>query len=209
MYLPWMPAWFLEGLAEAVSMSVGSDVMAGIERHQALTNQWPSYARLHSLYNTTDFGQQGYATAGSFTAWSLTEGDPQRLPKLLGDFFSYAQPWWWVWALTPFNGFLPMDAALETYAVNQDRNLYKSYKAAATKHWRQTLTGERGGTYDWLSDDQGVRLGYRSLAAIRSDGQYLYLLLPVAADDSFFNDTENTNRHDDKKGLSMIRLPVL
>ena len=31
-YLPWMPAWFLEGLAEALSVSVGSDVVAGVER---------------------------------------------------------------------------------------------------------------------------------------------------------------------------------
>ena len=48
-HLPWMPAWWLEGLAEATSHSIGSDQMYSVERFTALANKWPSYDKLHSL----------------------------------------------------------------------------------------------------------------------------------------------------------------
>ena len=52
-YLPWVPAWFLEGLAEAITVSIGSDVQASIERYQAAHRDWPSYDSLHYLYKST------------------------------------------------------------------------------------------------------------------------------------------------------------
>ena len=36
LHLPWIPAWFLEGLAEALTSSISSTYQASIERYQAL-----------------------------------------------------------------------------------------------------------------------------------------------------------------------------
>ena len=48
-HLPWLPAWWIEGLAEATSQSIGSDWMYSIERLTVLEKDWPAYAKLHSL----------------------------------------------------------------------------------------------------------------------------------------------------------------
>src|SRR5690606_7589802 len=107
-HLPWMPAWYLEGLAEALSASVGSDAIAGIERYQALADDWPTYARLHSLYSKVGFAERGYATSGALTSYLFRKGEPNKLPEMLDQFYRYSMPWWWPWAAVPFNGFLPM-----------------------------------------------------------------------------------------------------
>ena len=88
-HLPWMPAWFLEGLAESTSASVGSDWTAGIERYHALSGNWPSFPRLHSLYSKTGDFDEGYPTAGAFASYVLRSGDANKLPVLLEDFFDY------------------------------------------------------------------------------------------------------------------------
>ncbi|HYX37879.1 MAG TPA: hypothetical protein VE954_32650, partial [Oligoflexus sp.] len=54
-HLPWMPAWWIEGLAEALSVSNGSDQQYGIERYYALNGNWPSYDKLHALYDGSRF----------------------------------------------------------------------------------------------------------------------------------------------------------
>ncbi len=69
-HLPWLPAWWIEGLAESTSHSVGSDMMYGIERTIALENAWPSYDKLHSLYSS-DFSLVGYGVAGAFVSYIL------------------------------------------------------------------------------------------------------------------------------------------
>lgn len=139
-HLFFMPAWFLEGLAETMSMSVGTDRTSGIERYQALSDDWPTYERLHSLY-TSSFSTRGYATAGAFTSWVLRQGNPNDLPKLLDDFWDYTMPQWWVWSAVPFNGFLPMDAALEAYTGKTGEQLWESYKDAAKEHWNNAGKG--------------------------------------------------------------------
>ena len=140
MPLFFMPAWFLEGLAETMSVSIDSDVQMGIEKYQALNNAWPSYESLHSLYNT-EFSLRGYATAGSFTAWVIRQGNPNKLPELLQDFYDYTLPHWWPWAVIPFNDFLPMDAALENYSGKTGRELWEEYKVQAAAYWNKNSTG--------------------------------------------------------------------
>ena len=78
-HLPWMDAWFLEGLAEALSVSVGSDEQAGVERFQALTSSWPSWDRIHSLYTGGPFSYRGYATSGAFVAWIFRTYGAEKL----------------------------------------------------------------------------------------------------------------------------------
>jgi hypothetical protein len=139
-HLPWMEAWFLEGLAEAVSVSVGSDEQAGIERYQALTNHWPTWDRLHSLYSNSAFNFRGYATSGAFVAWILQTYDAAKLPDMLESFRAYSMPWYWPWAITPFNGFLPMDSSLKTLTGKGGEELYTQYKIDATAHWKSVVT---------------------------------------------------------------------
>ncbi|MGE0173029.1 MAG: hypothetical protein AB7T49_09600 [Oligoflexales bacterium] len=139
-HLPWMPAWWIEGLAEALSVSVGSDVQAGIERHQALTNSWPKYAKLHSLYSD-DFAFKGYATAGAFVAYLLRTYDSTKLPDLLRDFYHKSMPWHWPATFIPFADMMPMDRALRGFAQKNGEELYEEYKAKATEHWKKNSSG--------------------------------------------------------------------
>lgn len=139
LHLPWMEAWFLEGLAEAVSVSVGSDPQAGVERYQALHNDWPSWDRIHSLYTSGPFSYRGYATSGAFVAWILRTYDANRLSEALKTFCDDTMPWWWPWAFTPFNHFWPMDTMLRGWTGHSGKELYEAYKADATRFW-QTQT---------------------------------------------------------------------
>lgn len=136
LHLPWMEAWFLEGLAEAVSVSVGSNPQAGVERYQALHNDWPSWDRIHSLYTSGPFSYRGYATSGAFVAWLLRTYDANRLPEVLKAFRDDTMPWWWPWAMTPFNDFWPMDTMLRHWTGHSGKELYDAYKADATKFWQ-------------------------------------------------------------------------
>lgn len=128
-HLPWMPVWFIEGLAEATSVSSGSDFMAAVERYQAVSGKWPSYDRMHSLY-ASDFSLQGYAASGAFVSWLLRQSGPEKLPEILGTFRDRSMPWWWPWAAVPFNGFMPMDHSLG----EPGRQLYRRYQEWAREH---------------------------------------------------------------------------
>ncbi len=139
-HLPWMEAWFLEGLAEAISVAIGSDEQAGVERYQALSGQWPSWDRIHSLYTTGPFNYRGYATSGAFVSWILKTHGADRLPELLEHFRAKSMPWYWPWALTPLNGFLPMDSALRAISGKSGFELYEQYKIDATAHWKGQLS---------------------------------------------------------------------
>lgn len=168
-YLPWMPAWFLEGLAESLSASVGSDTLAGIERYQALTGDWPTYARLHSLYSKEGFAERGYATSGALTSYLFRKGDPAKLSALLDDFNSYAQPWWWPWAAVPFNGFMPMDKALENFANTDGEALYEQYKKDAAAHWNSAP-----GTF--LLGSKDPKKQFSSINGMKSIGTKILIL---------------------------------
>ncbi|MBF0441848.1 MAG: hypothetical protein HQK54_08095 [Oligoflexales bacterium] len=137
-HLPWMPAWWIEGLAESLTVSIGSDIQSSIERHHALTGNWPSYDKLHSLYGTgkiSDFAVEGYATSGAFVAYILRTYGADKVPMLLDDFFHYSMPWWWGVAIVPFNDFMPMDKAFQNYTGKTGRELYEEYKKAAGEYW--------------------------------------------------------------------------
>lgn len=141
LHLFWMPAWFIEGLAETVSASVGSDVQASIERYEALTGKWPTYDRLHSLYGGNDFFLSGYATSGAFVSWILRNGKKNGLPELLRDFFKYTLPQYFVFSCNPFSNFLPMDEALQRFSELDGKALYERYKQEAQAFWSKNAKG--------------------------------------------------------------------
>ena len=152
LHLPWMEAWFLEGLAEALSVGIGSDEQAGVERYHALSGQWPSWDRIHSLYTSGPFNFRGYATSGAFVAWILRTYGAEKLPELLRNFRSKSMPWYWPWALTPMNNFLPMDDALRTMTGKSGRELYKQYQLDATTHWKKSIKTPSLLTHPKISD---------------------------------------------------------
>lgn len=139
-HLPWMPAWWIEGLAEATSRSIGSEQMYAIERFFALTDSWPSYDKLHSLYRSS-FATVGYAVSGSFVTYILRTYGTAKLGQVMTDFFDYSMPWWWPWSVVPFNNFMPWDAALVNYTGKTGEQLYEDYKAAARQHWQKRAVG--------------------------------------------------------------------
>jgi hypothetical protein len=134
-HLPWMEAWYLEGLAEAMSVSVGSKVQASNERYQALTGDWPSWDRIHSLYTSGPFTLRGYATSGAFVSYLIRTYSASKMIDALQKFRDNTLPWWWPWAFTPFNNFWPMDTMMVDWTGKKGRELYEEYKAAATRHW--------------------------------------------------------------------------
>jgi hypothetical protein len=143
LHLPWMPAWWIEGLAETLSVTVGSDVQAAIERSQALNGDWPSYDKLHSLYlnREGDFALRGYATAGGFVLYLLRTYDAEKLPQLLREFYKKSMPWYWPWAAVPLNGFMPFDDVMIGWTGKDGRSLYEEYQKSAQAYWTQKSGG--------------------------------------------------------------------
>lgn len=172
-FLPFMPPWFLEGLAETTSVSVSSDVTAGVERYQALTGDWPTYDRLHSLYAKYGFFERGYATAGAIVTYVLKKGDANRLPGLLEDFRAAAAPWWWLYTALPVVGKLPMDEALENFIGIGGEDLFDRYKKDAAAFWTSYSTDPL------LIQRDGARRNFATVYGMRSDGKDIRQLARV------------------------------
>ena len=56
---------------------------------------------------------------------------------MLDQFFDYTMPWWWLWSVVPFNGFLPMDQVLKNYSGLSGEDLYNAYQKEARAHWEK------------------------------------------------------------------------
>lgn len=172
MHLPWMPAWWIEGLAEALALSIGGSEQVGLEAYFSATGRWPSYAKLHSLYGKGDFGYIGYGVAGAFVSYLLRTYDGERLPQVLAHFADYSQPWWWPMTIVPFTNFMPMDRVLVEWTGKTGEELYAEYQGAATKQWRRRLPSN-----DWQRLTKLDDLPYqKDLYGIATDGQQSWRL---------------------------------
>lgn len=169
LHMAWMPEWFIEGLSEAITVSVGSDVQAGIERYHALSGDWPTYDRLHSLYGSVNFFPRGYAISGGLVAYILRHGDANRLPRLMQEFYDFTMPWYWFWAAVPFNGFMPMDRVLENYGKHSGRSFYERYKKDAATFWKAKSPSPL-----WVSRP-GAKRSFGGFYGMRSVGAELRL----------------------------------
>ncbi len=168
LHLPWMPAWWIEGLAETLSISGGSDYQYGIERYYALNGSWPSYDKLHSLYDGNRFSGIGYAISGAFVSYILRTYGTEHLPHMLKNFYDYSMPWWWPWSFVPWNGFMPMDTALKEYTGKTGQQLYEDYKRQAESYWKSQSKLVR------LEDKNALLFG--STYFVQSRGDDLLLL---------------------------------
>ena len=151
LHLPWMPAWFIEGLAESITVSLGSATSSSIERHHALMNQWPSFDKLHSLYGAGNFFLTGYALSGGFVSWILSKSQ-KPLPKFLQDFYDYTLPLYFPLSLNPFSRFMPFDQTLKESIGLSAKSAYESYKNEVTKFWEKRRSGI------FLSGTEGKRI---------------------------------------------------
>ncbi len=100
LHLLWLPSWFLEGLAEALSVSVGSDVQASVERYYALSGEWLSYNELHRLYSGENVFS-GYATSGAFVSYILRRLGRKNFSQFLADFADKSSLWQWPYSSVP------------------------------------------------------------------------------------------------------------
>lgn len=138
LHLPWYPSWWLEGLAEAITQSMGSSAIKGIERHNAWSNSFMSYDRLHYLYGGVEVAMHGYPVASGFVLFVLKKlQDKGALPALLRSFYRYSMPWRWPLTLVPFMNELPLDRALREHTGFNGRQLYEQYKKHAKAYWQQ------------------------------------------------------------------------
>ncbi len=164
-HLPFMPAWFIEGLAEALSMSSGSSYIAGVERYQALTGDWPSYARLHSLYKN-GFAQRGYATSAGLVHYILQTYGDRALVEILQNFYNETMPWHWPGLLIPYLVDLPMDLALLKVTGKRGATLYNDYKRYSQNYWRRSKL-------PFFSNKAGYKISAAS--SLESTGQEFHL----------------------------------
>ena len=172
-YLPWVPAWFLEGLAEAISVSGRSDIHASIERYQAASGDWPTYDSLHHLYNTSSSQQRAYATSGSFVSWFMRKIAAKKkgpfLHKFLDKLSSYTTPKYYPWSFNPFSRFMPMDEVLRDYLGKSGEELYEQYKKEAAVYWKAHRKGPS------LLELAGDLLLLNSLSGLAANGDEAYL----------------------------------
>ena len=176
--LPWLPAWWVEGLAEALSVSAGSDNHHGIERYQALTGNFLTYEQLHHLYGS-DFSYRGYSVSGRFFTYILSQlRDPAMLKSLHEEFRFYSMPWFWPLTIVPLADTLPLDIVLKKQIGFSGRELYQKYIDESTKYWQRTrpevLLGDQPGkrfTLQTLSNIHNVNGKLLTVSRFR-DGVY-------------------------------------
>ncbi|MBC62144.1 MAG: hypothetical protein CMP11_06765 [Zetaproteobacteria bacterium] len=172
-HLPWIPAWLVEGLAECLSISVGSDAQASIERFYALKGNWPSYDRLASLYGRSDdnFSHRGYALSGSFVTWLFRLNPDFSLAQLLNDIYQYSMPWYYPLSFNPFISYYPTEKALMNQFNKSAQELYEQYKNEATAYWKSQSNG-----IFWSNEkDKKINLsGFNGLVS-RGSESYIFL----------------------------------
>lgn len=173
-HLLWMPAWFLEGIAEALSVSIGSDYQSGVERWHALTGNWPSYDRLHSLYLNPTWSSRGYATSGAFVSWIIRELHlryPEKqyaLADMLRYFRKQTLPW-----MLPLNLFQPARKMLSDYLHEEGPSLYNTYQIRAEAYWKAASSG----TFLTQSKSPRVKIHSKQYWGVASDPSGSYALV--------------------------------
>ncbi len=199
-HLPWIPAWFIEGLAEAYAVSTGSDIQVGMERYHSLTGSWPSYDRLHDLYSSGKFALEGYATSGAFVRWLLAKLKPGELASLLARIKTYSWPTYYPFSLNPMSSFMPFDQAIFDFLAENPRNLYEQYKKERQNFWLARSSGiflgkklneaqnfasvsgffeKEGKPFIWLQEESQANL--YALDEKKEQGFYLQDKKPVAS----------------------------
>ena len=125
--LAMMPTWWIEGLAEYLTESVGRVQIEGVMRSMSLQDNWPSWERMHALYNADgDTNLRGYVASGRFLGWIFSQSKEKNLFKIHEQLASKT--------ITPFF-YSASDNWLEEHLNKTGSQLYSQFKDVQKKNW--------------------------------------------------------------------------
>ncbi len=130
--LAMVPTWWIEGLPEYLTQSMGRLETAGVARTMALEDSFLTFDRMHALYKASgDVFVRGYITAGRFFE-HVVKTVGKDLPELMDDFS-------WKTLTPPF-----LNAERRLLSLGFDKSpdeVYDDYVALEKKTWRERLEG--------------------------------------------------------------------
>ena len=131
--LAMLPTWWIEGLPEYMTESLGRLDSAGAARTMALNNKYLSYDSLHALYKATgDVFFRGYVTSGRMYKYMLDRMQTPDLGVLHGDLFNKV-------ITPPF--VIGTDWLLKNRMGKNSRELYSEYQSFEKNYWKTRLAG--------------------------------------------------------------------
>lgn len=131
--LAMFPSWWIEGLAEYLTESIGKDLTDNVTRYMAIQNYWPSWDRIHALYNADgDTNTRGYVTSGRFLGWIFQKAKEKDLYKIHEQISKDT-------IIPPF--YNASDAWLQENIGKSGDDLYEDFKKDQKLFWEDYLKG--------------------------------------------------------------------
>lgn len=130
--LAMMPTWWIEGLAEYFTESVGTVETDGFERSMALGHTpWPTWERLHALYHSGgDVTVRGYVTSGRFMGWIFNHSPEKDLYQIHKQISRQT-------VIPPF--YLAVNSWLKENLGATGKELYEKFKQERKEYWEHYL----------------------------------------------------------------------
>ncbi|WP_186647432.1 hypothetical protein [Fluviispira vulneris] len=129
--LAMFPTWWIEGLAEHLTESVGSTETDAIARSMALQDNWPTWERMHALYNADgDTNLRGYVASGRFLRWIFEKVTEKDLYKIHSEISKETR-------IPPF--YSATDVWLYKTLGKNGESLYEEFKIEQKKEWENYL----------------------------------------------------------------------
>lgn len=125
--LAMLPTWWIEGLAEYLTESVGRIDTAGVSRTMALNDSYLSWDRMHALYGQGDFFLRGYVTSGRLVKYIVEKTNTSDLNELLKN-------WFWKTVTPPFVN-APDRFYSQMFDGKSGREIYNEFKASEKQYW--------------------------------------------------------------------------
>lgn len=126
--LAMLPTWWIEGLAEYLTESVGRIDTAGVSRTMALNDAYLSWDRMHALYGQGDFFLRGYVTSGRLVKYIIEKTKTSDLNELL-------KTWFWKTVTPPFVN-APDSFYSQMFDGKSGREMYEDFKSAEKQYWQ-------------------------------------------------------------------------
>ncbi len=129
--LAMMPTWWIEGLAEYLTNSIGEPTSINVLKNMALTDHWPTWDRLHSLYQADDDNNlRGYVTAGYFLGWIFSRLDNPDLYEIHKEISNQT-------VIPPF--YNAVDSWLNKKLGKTAEELYDQFKNEMADKWKNKI----------------------------------------------------------------------
>lgn len=127
-----LPTWWIEGLAEHLSESIGRSQTLAMARSIALNKKFLSFDRMHALYQSGQYMTRGYVLSNRLVGYILSQSQQKNLFELNKSFFHKI--------LTPpfFNA---PNRFLKEHLGKDADTVYAEFKTHEVQHWRSYLEG--------------------------------------------------------------------